>query len=59
MHLLDKVRYNDQKGKVGQLLMSAKVKGILIFNGVEQGFGYNCNKIYVYFKPNIILCMKK
>jgi len=33
--------------------MSAKVKGILIFNGVEQGSGYNDNKVYVYFKLNM------
>ena len=47
------VRYNRQQGNVGQLLMSAKVKGISIFNGVEQGSKYHSNKVYMYFKLNM------
>ena len=46
--------YNGKQGTVEQLLMSAKVNGMTVFNGVEQGSGQNCNRVYVYFNPNKI-----
>ena len=39
--------------------MSTKVKGIQIFNSVEQGFRHNCDKIYIYFKPNMTMGAKE
>ena len=39
--------------------MSAKVNGMTVFNGVEQGSGQNCNRVYIYFKPNKILEAKE
>ena len=59
LYLLEEAKYNGQVGKVGQLLMNAKSKGILIFNGIEQGSGYNSNKVYVYFKLNMITDAKE
>ena len=34
--------------------MRAKANGIPIFNGVEQGYRQNNNRVYVYFKTSII-----
>jgi len=46
-------KFNRKHMIVGQILMKAKLNGVLLFNGIKQGPGMNSNNMYVYFKPNM------
>jgi hypothetical protein len=51
--VLETVYFKGKEMTFSQVIMDAKSNGIRIFNGVEQGFGMNENRVYVYFKPNM------
>jgi len=52
--VLQKAKYRGQKGSLGQMIMDVRVRGIPIFNGVEQGHGKNSHRVYMYYKPKMI-----
>ena len=54
LNLMDKAKYNRQKGCVGKLLMIAKAKGSSVFSGVEQGSGKHKENVFVCYKPNMV-----
>ena len=53
INVLEEAEYNNKKQTVAEVIMSAKVNGMPLFIGVEQGSGKNNVNTYVYFKPNM------
>ena len=51
--VLTTAKYKGIKGSLGQMIMNVKVKGVPVFKGVEQGWGKNSNRVYLYYKPNM------
>ena len=51
--VLDEAVFNDKYQTVAEVIMEAKLNGIPLFLGVEQGSGKNQHNTYVYFKPKM------
>ena len=48
--VLNEAVYHKKNQIVVEVIMAAKINGILLFVGIEQGSGRNQNNTYVYFK---------
>ena len=51
--ILDDAIYEGKSFKVSEVLMSASKNGMKIFQVIEQGYGNNYNRLYVYYKRNM------
>jgi len=51
--VLADVEFNGKKITVAQVLIKAKMNGVFLFNGVEQGVGKYSSRVYVYYKPGM------
>ena len=51
--LLDQARFQGKNMTISQVLMNARVDGIKLINGIEQGRGKNKKRLYIFYKPNM------
>jgi len=53
VNLLDQARYHGKTMTISQVLMNARVDGIKLLNGIEQGRGKYRSRLYIFYKPNM------